>query len=40
MSLKEQEILQEFTAAKAILKGHFILSSGLHLTLTCNVQEF
>lgn len=30
MSLKEQEILQEFTAAKAILKGHFILSSGLH----------
>lgn len=30
MSLKEQEILQEFSAAKAILKGHFILSSGLH----------
>ena len=30
MSLKEQEILQEFDAAKAILKGHFILSSGLH----------
>ncbi len=30
MSLKEQEILQEFAAAKAILKGHFILSSGLH----------
>jgi len=30
MSLKEQEILQEFSDAKAILKGHFILSSGLH----------
>lgn len=30
MSLKEQEILQEFINAKAILKGHFILSSGLH----------
>ncbi len=30
MSLKEQEILQEFATAKAILKGHFILSSGLH----------
>jgi orotate phosphoribosyltransferase len=30
MSLKEQEILQEFAAAKAILSGHFILSSGLH----------
>lgn len=30
MSLKEQEVLQEFIAAKAILKGHFILSSGLH----------
>lgn len=30
MTLKEQEILQEFSAAKAILKGHFILSSGLH----------
>jgi len=30
MSLKEQEILQEFSNAKAILKGHFILSSGLH----------
>ena len=30
MSLKEQEILQEFANAKAILKGHFILSSGLH----------
>ncbi len=30
MSLKEQEILQEFALAKAILKGHFILSSGLH----------
>lgn len=25
-----QEILQEFSAAEAILKGHFILSSGLH----------
>ncbi len=30
MSLKEQEILQEFAYSKAILKGHFILSSGLH----------
>ncbi len=30
MSLKEQEVLQEFIDAKAILKGHFILSSGLH----------
>ncbi|MBM5782627.1 MAG: orotate phosphoribosyltransferase [Pelagibacterales bacterium] len=30
MSLKEQEILQEFADSKAILKGHFILSSGLH----------
>ena len=30
MSLKEQDILQEFADAKAILKGHFILSSGLH----------
>ncbi|MBU6338821.1 MAG: orotate phosphoribosyltransferase [Rickettsiales bacterium] len=30
MSLKEQDILCEFAAAKAILKGHFILSSGLH----------
>ncbi|NBV06982.1 MAG: orotate phosphoribosyltransferase [Proteobacteria bacterium] len=30
MSLKEQEILQEFIDAKAILKGHFILSSGFH----------
>ena len=30
MSLKEQEILQEFIVAKTMLKGHFILSSGLH----------
>jgi len=30
MNIKEQEILQEFEQAKAILKGHFILSSGLH----------
>lgn len=30
MNIKEQEILQEFSASKAILKGHFILSSGLH----------
>jgi len=28
--LTENEILAEFTAAQAILKGHFILSSGLH----------
>ncbi len=26
----EEELLQEFIDAKAILKGHFILSSGLH----------
>lgn len=30
MTLKEQEIFQEFIDAKAILTGHFILSSGLH----------
>ncbi len=30
MTLKEQEILQEFADSRAILKGHFILSSGLH----------
>lgn len=30
MSLKPQEILQEFSSSEAILKGHFILSSGLH----------
>lgn len=34
MSLKQQkiswEILQEFSVSEAILKGHFILSSGLH----------
>lgn len=30
MSIKEQEVLEEFARAKAILKGHFILSSGLH----------
>ena len=30
MKFKEQEILQEFIDSKAILKGHFILSSGLH----------
>jgi orotate phosphoribosyltransferase len=30
MNLKEQEILQEFADSKAILNGHFILSSGLH----------
>ena len=30
MTLKQQEILQEFSASEAILKGHFILSSGLH----------
>jgi len=30
MNLKEQDILQEFIDAKAVLKGHFILSSGLH----------
>lgn len=28
--MNEQEILKEFTDAEAILKGHFILSSGLH----------
>ncbi|MBM3580061.1 MAG: orotate phosphoribosyltransferase, partial [Alphaproteobacteria bacterium] len=30
MTLKQQEILQEFASSEAILKGHFILSSGLH----------
>ncbi len=30
MTLKQQEILQEFSKSEAILKGHFILSSGLH----------
>lgn len=30
MHLKQQEILQEFARAQAILNGHFILSSGLH----------
>ena len=28
--MNESEILKEFTDANAILKGHFILSSGLH----------
>ena len=28
--MNEQEILAEFEASQAILKGHFILSSGLH----------
>jgi orotate phosphoribosyltransferase len=28
--MNEQEILKEFEDAQAILKGHFILSSGLH----------
>jgi len=28
--LREQEIIAEFEAAEAILRGHFILSSGLH----------
>lgn len=28
--MKEHDILAEFEAAQAILKGHFILSSGLH----------
>ncbi len=30
MTLSEDSILQEFKDAKAILSGHFILSSGLH----------
>ncbi len=30
MQLNKEEILQEFKDAKAILYGHFILSSGLH----------
>ena len=30
MKLSKYQILQEFTDAGAILKGHFILSSGLH----------
>ncbi len=28
--MQQQELLNEFIKAKAILKGHFILSSGLH----------
>ncbi len=28
--MNEAEILKEFTTAEAILKGHFVLSSGLH----------
>lgn len=28
--LSEQEVMKEFEAAEAILRGHFILSSGLH----------
>lgn len=28
--MNEQDIIKEFEAAEAILKGHFILSSGLH----------
>jgi orotate phosphoribosyltransferase len=28
--MSEQEILREFEAAEAILRGHFVLSSGLH----------
>ena len=28
--LSEQEILAEFEAAQAIMRGHFVLSSGLH----------
>jgi orotate phosphoribosyltransferase len=30
MSLTKEQIIEEFSAAGAILKGHFILSSGLH----------
>ncbi len=30
MKLSEEQILNEFSNAEAILKGHFILSSGLH----------
>lgn len=30
MQLTKEEILQEFNEAAAIIKGHFILSSGLH----------
>ena len=28
--MNDQEIMHEFEAAEAILRGHFILSSGLH----------
>ena len=28
--LTDAEVMQEFEAAEAILRGHFILSSGLH----------
>lgn len=30
VGMNEQEIMQEFKSAEAILSGHFILSSGLH----------
>src|SRR4051812_14378154 len=30
LNMNESEVLKEFTDAGAILKGHFILSSGLH----------
>jgi len=30
MQLTEKEVIKEFTDSQAILKGHFILSSGLH----------
>lgn len=30
MTLSKEQIIQEFSDAKAILRGHFILSSGLH----------
>lgn len=30
VTMKKEQILQEFQDAQAILKGHFILSSGLH----------
>jgi orotate phosphoribosyltransferase len=28
--MREQEVLEEFKAANALLEGHFLLSSGLH----------
>ena len=36
--MNEQQIMQEFKDAGAILTGHFILSSGLHSAIICNAR--